>query len=222
MNTRKIPLVIGEYYHIFNRGVAKAPTFLTKSDYRQAVASLFYYMNINPLMKFSRYKNLSIDEKDNFLKKSENSNKLVEIICYCLMPNHFHLVVKQLVENGISIFLSRFTDSYTKYFNIKNERVGPLFQGTFKSVHVETENQLLHLSRYIHLNPLTSFVIPEKEFLSYQWSSLNEYLEEKNSLINTKPILSEFSSPKKYLDFVLDQKNYQRSLKQIKYLITES
>jgi len=222
MNGRKIPLAVGEYYHIFNRGVARAPTFLVKDDYKQAIASLSYYRNIKPVMRFSRFKDLSLNEKDSVLKRSEDLDKLVELICYCVMPNHFHLVVKQLAENGISIFLSRFTNSYTKYFNTKNERVGPLFQGTFKSVHVETQNQLIHLSRYIHLNPLTSFVVSEKDFLNYPWSSLNEYLEEKNSLINTKPILSEFSSPKKYLDFVLDQKNYQKSLKQIEYLLTES
>ncbi len=222
MNSRKVPLVIGEYYHIFNRGVAKSPTFLTKNDYKQAVASLFYYMEVNPLMKFSRFKKLLINEKDSVLKRSIDSDKLVELICYCFMPNHFHLLVKQLVKNGISIFLSRFANSYTKYFNTKNERVGPLFQGIFKSVHVETEGQLFHLSRYIHLNPLTSFTISENDFLSYPWSSLKEYLEGKKGLVNTKPVLSEFSSPKKYLDFVLDQKDYQRKLNNIKHLLTES
>jgi putative transposase len=222
MDYRKTPLVIGEYYHIFNRGVAKTPTFLTKSDYKQAIASLLYYTDINPLMKFSRFKKLSIEEKDSVLKRSEDSNKFVELICYCFMPNHFHLLVKQLAENGISIFLSRFANSYTKYFNTKNERVGPLFQGTFKSVHIESEDQLLHLSRYIHLNPLTTFVVLDRDFLSYPWSSLKVYLEDNSRLVNTKPVLSEFSSSKKYLDFVLNQKDYQRKLHKIKYLSIES
>jgi putative transposase len=222
MSQRKTPLATGEYYHIFNRGVACLPTFLTKADYWQAITSFSYYKNVKPFMKFSRFKDLSFDEKDSVLERSENTDKLVDLICYCLMPNHFHFIIKQLVENGISIFLSKFTNSYTKYFNTKNERVGSLFQGVFKSVHIDSTNQLVHLSRYIHLNPLTSFVVPEKNFVSYPWSSLNDYLENKNTLVNPSPVLSEFSSSKKYLDFVLNQKDYQRSLKQIEYLLTES
>jgi putative transposase len=222
MSQRKTPLATGEYYHIFNRGVACLPTFLTKSDYKQAIASLSYYKDVKPYMKFSRFKDLSFDEKDSVIKRSENTDKLVDLVCYCLMPNHFHFIVKQLVENGISIFLSKFTNSYTKYFNTKNERVGSLFQGVFKSVHVDSTNQLVHLSRYVHLNPLTSFVVPEKYFISYPWSSLSDYLENKNTLVNPSSVLSEFSSPKKYLEFVLNQKDYQRSLKQIEYLLTES
>ena len=222
MNNRKIPLVIGEYYHIFNRGVACAPTFIEKKDYKQATASLSYYKEVKPLMKFSRFKKLSLSEKDSILKNAKDANKLVELICYCFMPNHFHLLVRQITENGISIFLSRFTNSYTKYFNTKNSRVGPLFQGTYKSVHIETTNQLLHVSRYIHLNPLTSFVISEKDFLFYPWSSLRDFIDGKDTFVNPNPVLSEFSSSKKYLEFVLNQKDYQRSLKQVGYLLTES
>ncbi len=222
MSQRKTPLATGEYYHIFNRGVACSQTFLVKSDYKQAVTSLSYYKDVNPFMKFSRFKDLSLDEKDSTIERSISANKLVDLICYCFMPNHFHLIVKQLVEDGISIFLSKFTNSYTKYFNTKNERVGPLFQGVFKSVHIDSTNQLVHLSRYVHLNPLTSFIVPEKNFISYPWSSLNDYLENKNTLVNPSSVLSEFSSSKKYLEFILNQKDYQRSLKQIEYLLTES
>lgn len=222
MSQRKTPLAIGEYYHIFNRGVACSPTFLTKSDYKQAITSLSYYKDVRPFTKFSRFKELSFNKKDSLLKRSGSTDKLIDLVCYCFMPNHFHLITKQLVENGISIFLSKFTNSYTKYFNTKNERVGPLFQGVFKSVHVDSTNQLVHLSRYIHLNPLTSFIVPEKNFLSYPWSSLNDYLEKRNALVNPNSVLSEFASSKKYLEFILNQKDYQRSLKQIKYLLTES
>jgi putative transposase len=142
MNQRKIPLVIGEYYHIFNRGVARAPTFIKKGDYVQAIASMFYYRNVKSPMKFSRLKELSLSERADVLNRTKGSDKLVEIVCYCLMPNHFHILLKQLSENGISIFISHFTNSYTKYVNTKNERAGPLFQGSFKSVHIETTDQL--------------------------------------------------------------------------------
>ena len=83
------------------------------------------------------------------------------------MPNHFHLLLKQTIDNGISHFLSKFTNSYTKYFNTKYNRVGPVFQGVFKSVHIESDEQLMHLSRYIHLNPVVSAVVEKQNLLSY-------------------------------------------------------
>lgn len=215
-------LVTGEFYHIFNRGVAKAPTFLEKRDYNQAISSLSHYVFTKPPMKFSRFKELSVNERYKIIKRMEKQNKLSEIICYVLMPNHFHLLLKQTAENGISTFLSRFTNSYTKYFNTKHERVGPLFQGVFKSVHIDTTEQLIHLSRYIHLNPLTSYLVKEKTLLSYSWSSLTDYLKGNSSLINSKYILSHFGSVRQYLEFVINNRDYQRKLKQIEHLVIES
>ena len=218
---RTISLATGEFYHIFNRGVARAPIFLHEKDYLQAHDSLFFYNHLNTHMKFSRFKDLSCDAKNEFNKRVSESDKFVDIVSYVLMPNHFHLLLQQKLDNGISIFLRKFSDSYSRYFNTKYERVGPLFQGAFKSRHIESENQLLHVSRYIHLNPLTSFVANEKNFLSYKWSSLNEYLMGKSDLICFKPITFHFNSQEKYLKFILDQKDYQRRLKQIEHLIIE-
>lgn len=223
MDYRKTPLVNDEYYHIFNRGVARVPTFLDKRDYNQALASISYYRFIEPPVKFSRFKEMSVDTKSNVLKSLEKKKKLIDIICFALMPNHFHFILKQISDKGISTFLSRFTNSYTKFFNIKHERVGPLFQGRFKSVHVESDNQLIHLSRYIHLNPLTSHVIPDKELISYPWTSLKKYLSKDDlRFVNPEIIMNNFASPDTYLKFVMDQKNYQMKLKEIEHLTLES
>ena len=222
MAGRNIPLATGEFYHVFNRGIAHQPVFLTKRDYERASLGLSYYRFAKPPFKLSRFKSLSHDEKNNVLTSlNENSDVLVKIISFVLMPNHFHFLLQQAKDRGISIFLSKFTNSYTKYFNIKNKRAGDLLQGVFKAVRVETEEQLLHLSRYIHLNPLVSFVVKEKNFLYYPWSSLPDYLQGKSSLGWTEPVLSSFSSPNEYKNFIFDQVDYAKELEKIKHLTFE-
>lgn len=168
MAGRKIILATNEFYHVYNRGVARQPTFLTKWDYQQTILALSYYRFINPPLKLSRFKELSYEQRQKYFSDLEGmGDKLVDIISFVLMPNHFHFLLKQAADGGISKFLSQVTNSYTRYFNTKHKRVGPLFQGTFKAVHVETDEQLIHLSRYIHLNPLVTFLVKEKGSLSY-------------------------------------------------------
>lgn len=218
----RTPLITNEYYHVFNRGVARQPTFLSKNDYEQALLALSYYRFVNPPMRLSRYKELSVEERSITLSELQGNEKRVEIISFVFMPNHFHMLLKQTAENGISSFISQFSNSYTRYFNTKHNRVGPIFQGVFKSVHVETTEQLVHLSRYIHLNPVVSTVIRENDLSTYRWSSLPDYLEEKNfSIIYSEPILEQFSSRKEYLNFVSDHVGYARELEQVKHLILE-
>ncbi len=218
----RIPLVTNEYYHVFNRGVARQPTFLSKNDYEQALLALSYYRFSNPPMRLSRYKELSVEERSTTLSELQENEKRVEIISFVFMPNHFHMLLKQTAENGISSFISQFSNSYTRYFNTKYNRVGPIFQGVFKSVHVESTEQLVHLSRYIHLNPVVSAVIRENDLSTYRWSSLPDYLEEKNfSIIYSEPILEQFSSRKEYLNFVSDHVGYASELEQVKHLTLE-
>lgn len=135
------------------------------------------------------------------------------------MPNHFHLQVRQLKENGISIFMSQVLNSYTKYFNTKYERVGALFQGAFKSVLIETDEQLIHLSRYIHLNPVVSGISKNPE--DYHWSSYHEYLEEP-VLCSPSEVLNFFQSKEKYKEFVQDQIEYGTILEILKHQTLEN
>lgn len=212
MPSRVHPLVNGEYYHIFNRGVDKMNIFRNFYDYQRFLKTLLYYQILGPKPRFSIFAPTT-----NLLNKNK---KIVEIICYCLMPNHFHFLIKQLVDGGITEFISKLSNSYTKFFNIKKSRVGPLFQGEFKSVLVESNNQLLHLSRYIHLNPLVANLVNNLE--GYQWSSYPEYLGQSIKDICTKDIiLDQFKSLKGYQKFVLDQANYGRELEIIKHQLLD-
>lgn len=151
------------------------------------------------------------------------NDKLVDIICFCLMPNHFHLLLNQLKDNGISKFMANLQNSFTRYFNTKHERIGHLLQGQFKAVLIEDDNQLLHVSRYIHLNPYSSYVVKDLESLEqYLWSSFPEYLGKVAAEIcNKEIILSQFKDKKDYKKFVFDQADYQRRLEEIKHLVIE-
>lgn len=117
--------------------------------------------------------------------------------------------------------MAKFTNSYTKYFNTRHERVGPLVQGLFKSIWVEDDEQLIHLSRYIHLNPVMSYLTTEKDLASYRWSSFPEYLG-ISGFCEKQTVLSHFKSKSDYRQFVYDQISYKRNLDKIKELILEN
>lgn len=226
MPRRNTPLINEEIYHIYNRGVENRLVFLNKRDYQRALDTTSFYQYPQTNLNFSRYLTLSQEEKNKIVINLKKKNKvLIEIIAFCFMPNHFHLLVRQKINVGISKFLSNFQNSYTRYFNLRHKRLGHLFQGQFKSVRIETDEQLIHVSRYIHLNPYTSFVVRTiSDLKNYPWSSLPEFLRNKSNLCQTKPISEYFSSSdpsSDYWKFILDQKDYQRKLENIKHLILE-
>lgn len=224
MPGREIPLVTGEVYHVINRGIATQPVFLNKRHYRRAMEAIFYYQNRQVPFGFAQFSKLSGERREKLLEELRKKKEfLVEIITFCLMPTHIHLLLKQVYDNGISIFMSQFANSYTRYFNVGAERIGPLFQGKFKGVRIETDEQLFHVSRYIHLNPYSSYVVKTLESLkTYPYSSLPEYLTpEKSNYFQKELVLAQFKSPTDYKKFVFDQANYQRRLEEIKHLILE-
>lgn len=150
----------------------------------------------------------------------DTSKKIVEIVCYALMPNHFHFLLKQVKDCGISEFISKLSNSYTKYFNTKNRRIGPILQGDFKAVYIESNEQLLHVGRYIHLNPLVGFVT--KNIETYKWSSYPEFVKSLDNNICEKAIvLSQFKSRDDYKKFVLDHVDYAQKLEQVKHLLLD-
>ena len=224
MPGRKTPLITDQFYHVLNRGIALQPTFTTRRFFQRAIEVMRYYQNTKPPLRYSQFLALSNKRRKKILENlAKEENFWVEIICYCLMPNHFHLMLKQVKENGISKFMSNFTNSYTRYFNVKNKRNGPLFQGKFKAIRIETNEQLLHLSRYIHLNPYSFYVVKTfKELKKYPYSSFPEYLGESQVVFCSKEIvLGQFKNPELYKKFVLDQADFQRKLQKIKYLTLE-
>mgnify|MGYP001563092996 CR=1 FL=1 len=144
---RKEKLVKNEFYHVYNRGVEKRKIFGSDKDLLRFKRILLHYLVTDK--KFTD-ENPELEEiVEATLNKSLKAGfrKTVELVCYCLMPNHFHLLLKQLTENGISCYLQKVLTAYTKYFNLKNERVGPLFQGRFKAKRIETETQLIYVSK---------------------------------------------------------------------------
>lgn len=209
MPGRIIPLVNGELYHIYNRGTDRKDIFLQPRDYKRFQNTFYYYHFSNTKVRFSKFVKSELE----ILKI--DAPKLVEIICYCLMPNHFHFLLKQVSANGISVFISKLSNSYTKYFNLKYTRVGPLLQGAFKSVLVETDEQLLHLSRYIHLNPIVSGL--HKDLETYKWSSYSEYVAGNSGVCFRDTILGHFSLNQSYAEFVKDQISYGTSLEILKH-----
>lgn len=224
MPLRKTVLATGETYHIFNRGVNHQPIFIDKRDYVRAMDILSFYRFNKPPLRFSYYNRLPIDEKLSFFKVLEEKNlKNITLFCFCFMPNHFHFLLRQEKENGISKFLANFQNSYTKYLNIRHNRTGHLLQGQFKAVRIETDNQFIHTSRYIHLNPYTSYLVKTNaQLIDYPWSSLHQYVNtHEKGLCEIEDIIPNFPSKKRYLQFVLDQKDYQRSLKDIGHLLLE-
>lgn len=206
MPSRPVPFINGQIYHIYNRGSEKRWIFEDLRCYNRFLKTAKYYQYSGPKPRFSTY-----------IKNSRiiNSSKNVEILAYCLMPNHYHLLIRQLKDNGISDMVSRLANSYTKYFNSRFKRVGALFQGEFKAVLIEDDEQLIHVSRYIHLNPVVGYLA--KKPYDYTWSSFNEYTKKTTGICSTELILDLTGSPEKYEQFVLDQIDYATTLEKLKH-----
>lgn len=216
-------LVDNFYYHVFNRGVNKRNIFTNKRDYSKFQLLTKFYNSIDYPIRFSKFMLLSSDQRQEIWHRLDISKKHTDILAYCLMPNHFHFLLKQNTKNGISKFMANLQNSYAKYFNIKNNRVGPLFQGQFKAVKIDSEEQLLHVSRYIHLNPYSSGIIGDiHKLIQYPYSSLSEYLNlSRFNMCNKNDILASFKKREAYINFVLDNADYQKNIEDIKHLTLE-
>jgi len=221
MSYRKVVLANGEFYHVFNRSINNQPIFVNKRDCQRFIDLLFFYQK-NPKIRFSHFMNLPLKERVSVFEQLNKNKKLAEISAFVLMPNHFHLLLQQKEQDGISLLLSRLTNSFTRYYNTKNNRKGDLFESVFKAVRVETEEQLIHLSRYIHINPVVSFVVDEKNLISYPFSSFPAYLKGESLFLDLKPVLTHFKNPQNYKKFVFDQIDYGKELEKIKHLLLEN
>jgi len=220
MVTRRIPLVEGEIYHIFSKSIAGFEIFRNNSEYERMRGLLKYYKIKNPPLRFSMF--LEVKNKEKFYQKHFMKNKnLVEIITYCFMPTHTHLILKQTKYNGVSIFMSNILNSYTRYFNVKTKRKGPLWESRFKNVLLRTDEQLLHVIRYVHLNPVTAHLVEKPQ--DWKFSSYKEFvgeIDEQERICSYSGVLD--IDPKSYKKFVDAQIDYQRELAEIKKLFLES
>lgn len=221
VTTKSTIIATGEIYHIFNRSVAGELVFSSKSEITRALSLIDYY-RFNQTIRYSKFKKLSLKLQQTYLFSLHDKTPLIEIYSYALMPNHYHLLIKQLQDFGIRTFVSNFQNGFAKYFNTKNERNGSLFQNPFKGKWIGTDELFLHVSRYIHLNPVTSFLIEFDNLTSdIRTSFMNYALESETETVATKPLIDSLGSRKKYLQFVSNQSDYQRKLHKIKHLMME-
>lgn len=222
MPRRKVVLATGEVYHIYNRSIAKAEVFKSVRDLNKAIEVVNFYRYPQRL-RLSVFKQLKQEVQDVYIKSFKNLLPLVEIYSYCFMPNHFHFLIKQLRDNGISRFIANFQNSFAKIFNLRHDRNGALFQNQFKAKRPDTDEEFLHLSRYIHLNPVTAFLVEFRDLLVYPYTSLVCYVggDNEDLLVNTKIIIEMVGSVESYVKFVSDQADYQRELDLIKNLTLE-
>ena len=217
MPQRKTILATGEVYHIFNRSIHKIPIFKGKRECQLFLDAIKYYLQKTPPVKYSLYR----ISRDKYPLKIKPKQILNTVICYCLMPSHFHFILRQEKEDGIRKFIQRVTNSFAHYYNLKYESRGPVFEGKFKAIRVDNDEQLIHLSRYIHLNPSTSYLVEDS--IDYPYSSYRVYLKKENSdFINPSLVMNLFSSVNHYQKFIMAQKDYQRSLDKIKHLIDQN
>ncbi len=187
------------FYHIYNRGVDKRDIFMDEADCWRFVKSLCLF-------------NDSTREAEGSIAREEcdllaSSEPFVRIHAFCLMPNHFHLLVEQVIDGGISMFMHRLCGGFTKYFNKRYERVGALFSGTFKGKQVDDDHYLQHLTRYIHLNPINLLGIPVGDnpinrLQDYRWSSYADYFGRKSyPFVETSFILNFFRDRNEFVEF---------------------
>ena len=198
---------VGEYYHIFNRGVGKKIIFKDDRDRIRFLFLILYFQTENNFPQISRiiffYVKHRVFNIDNDIKNQITEERFVELTGFVLMPNHFHLIVKEIKEGGMGKYMQRVLNSYTKYFNTRYDISGHLFGGPYKAVHVEDDKQLLYLSAYIHLNPRELSEWYKKEDL-FPWSSYQDYIEENrwDKVLKTEIVLEQFKDKKEYKNFV--------------------
>lgn len=222
MPARVTPVITDHYYHVFNRGVARMPVFYTASDYRYMLRAFEYYRFSDVPLRLSQF--LHLDAAQQLYIKNEIESKaktLISVVAFTLMPNHFHLILRQNEDKGIALYMGRAINSYARYLNTKRKRVGPLFQGVYKAVRIESNEQLLHLSRYIHLNPFVGGVIRKEAVYTYPWSSLQAYVGTGISFLQPEIVLCQFSNTNMYQAFVNDHADYAKQLAEIKFLIKD-
>lgn len=214
--SRPIPFIIGEYYHIYNRGIDKRIIFKSIYDYKRFMM-LLYVANSEDSFRLDQLINLQHKTYEEILSL-DRGRSLVSIGGWCLMTNHFHLLLKEETEGGITKFMKKLGTAFSMHFNIKYQRKGALFGSRFQSKHIGEDNYLRHLFGYVHLNPLDikfsgwKELIDKqstkdwKEFLKeYYYSSYQDYIgigRPEGNVLNKNAFPEYFSEEKDFRDFI--------------------
>ena len=207
--SRNIELSIEEYYHVYSRGVERRKLFIDKGDHERFV-KLLYVANSTTSVHLSNYQGRALME----IPKGDS---ITDIGAWCLMPNHFHLLVKEKQDGGVSEFMQKLLTGYSMYFNKKYHRKGTLFEGNFNARHLDTDEYLKYQYAYIHLNPIgiidagwkekkIKYKVAAKKFVaSYKYSSFQDYTGEKRderAIIEPKSFPEYFSSVTDFDDMI--------------------
>ncbi len=199
---RKEPLITGLYYHIYNRGVDKRDIFMSEADLMRFVLSVKEFNVVKPIGSIKEH-NIAVKYSQSGVQHPTglDPKPLVSIVCYCFNPNHFHFILKQEVDGGISEFFKRLLGGYTNYFNLVHKRSGALFQGRFKSKLIDDDAYFLKIRPYVHLNYLMHDIPKEKVHLVS--SSEKEYDSNNFSLVSEE-------EAKNLLDFYGTNQNFKK------------
>jgi len=214
---RKTTLVNDELYHVYSRSIAEYVVFNDIKGYQRMIDMMNYCRYSNFEYEYSKFTKLDKSTQKIIIDKVRLENqKNADIIAYCLMPTHYHIILKQISDGGIAKYIARVLNGYSKYFNTKHKRSGPLWASRFKNVRVEDDEQLQHLTRYIHLNPTSAGLVKNPE--DWMFSSYGQYIQsnlsENEGICNYENLID--IKPKEYQKFVNDRKAYQKDLALIK------
>lgn len=210
MVTRNIKFEFGEFYHLYNRGTDKREIFIDDQDRERFIKLLFVANGTNSFV----FRDFPIGLP--YVEFNKGAN-IVAIGSYCLMPNHFHILIKEISTNGITIFMNKVLTSYSMYFNKKYKRTGRLFEGSFKAKHANEDSYLKYLFAYIHLNPvklinrdwkekgISDNITTEKFLIDYKYSSYLDYLNKKrieNKILDKESFPEYFQKIGEFNDFI--------------------
>lgn len=221
---RKVIFANGEYYHIYNRGVDKREVFLDEADYNRFLISLREF-NCSDAIGSLYEKSLRDKKGSSAPIMGAELPKLVEIIAYCLNPNHYHLILKQNSEKGIEKFMHKISTGYTNYFNKKQKRSGALFQGRFKAINIDSNEYLLYLSAYVNKNNFIHNYSSNGSSTPTDWKycSAPDFIGKRDgTLCDKNVILDQFKSVEEYETFLNNNALHLKEKKEMqKYLLEE-
>ncbi|MBI2448556.1 transposase [Candidatus Microgenomates bacterium] len=204
-------------FHIYNRGTEKRDIFLDMYDFKRFYDGIREFNTTIPVDLRERIREKKKREGDTFANSGlARGERLVDVLCFCLMPNHYHLILKPLIKNGVTVFMRKLATGYSSYFNRRYERSGRLFQNVFKNKEIDSDESFLYVSAYQHINPIAAKLA--KKPSDWLWSSYKHFIGVRNDdiLLGVEKILSVTSLEyKKYVEGLIDENwfsNHKKNL----------
>lgn len=215
---KKNIFIKGQIFHICNKSIVNYGIFRDPKNAERFIKGLNYYNSSKKKLNLALHLRSEVNKQKKVNLLVSKAKRVVKIISYCIMPDHYHLLLKVLVNKALSKYIGDVENSFTRFFNIKFRRKGPLWQSRFRRVEINTNEQLLHVSRYIHLNPTTAELVDKPE--DWKYSSYNGYIN-NSKILNENMKEITINNPVLYKKFCEDNIDYQKKWKKIKRLSLE-